>query len=206
MRQWMQRLVLVGLALHLSGCAALVASGAAAGAFLAHDRRSTGTIVEDHSIELKVYKIIAQLDTREDSHLSAISYNNNLLLLGQTLTEDVRTQLEEQVRKISKVNKVYNEINLLPPTSLITRSSDAWITTKIKAELLLSKRVDPTRFKVTTEDGVVYLLGLIRSDEEASAVDVARRVKGVRKVVKLFEYLDLPAAPHSAHSLLPQFS
>lgn len=188
-----KRLLTVGIllitCLQLSGCFALLASGAAAGAMMAHDRRSTGAIVEDQSIELKAYRIISELDDENQAHISAISYNNNLVLLGQTSSATLRQAVEEQVARLNRVQRVYNEIQVSAPTSLMTRSSDSWITTKIKGEMLLTKALDPTRIKVITEDGVVYLLGIITQTEETAAVDIARHTKGVKRVVKMFEYL-----------------
>ena len=175
----------------LSGCFAMVATGAATGAIVAHDRRTTGTIVEDHSIELKAYKTIAELDLAgKDTHISVTSYNNNLLLLGQTATTEDRDRVAEAMKDITKVRKIYNEVQVAAPTSLMTRSSDAWISTKLKSQMLLDKTLDPTRVKIVTEDGVVFLMGIVRPEEESTAIDMVRRMKGVKKVVKMFEYIN----------------
>ncbi|MES2212000.1 MAG: BON domain-containing protein [Pseudomonadota bacterium] len=202
------KLTAIGLiCCQLTGCLAAVVGGVGLAALIAHDRRSTGTIVEDHSIELKVYKIVAQVDTNEDTHISAVSYNNNLLLVGQALTPDLKEAIEQQVRRIPKVQKIYNEILIAPPTSMMTRSSDSITTAKIKSDLLVNKRVDPTRIKIVTEDGVVYLLGLIHPYEEEPAVETARRVSGVRRVVKLFEFTNSTAgAPQKGEVLYPKSS
>jgi osmotically-inducible protein OsmY len=185
------RFLLLGIVcLQLSGCFAMMAAGATAGVLVAHDRRTTGTIVEDQSIELKAFRALSEMkDILEDSHVSVHSYNNNVLLTGQVADESVRNAVEERIADISKIRRIYNEVTIAAPTSLMTRSSDTWISTKLKAEMLISSDVDPTRVHVTTEDGVVFLLGIVTPHEEESAVEVARHVKGVKKVVKMFEYL-----------------
>ena len=172
----------------LSGCPAIVAGTAATGVVLAQDRRTTGTIVEDQSITLKAMKAISdELNDDEDAHVSPHTYNNNLLLVGQAPTEDLRERIEYTVRQIEKVRNVYNEIKIAAPTSTLVRSNDSWITTKIKSEMLMHKEINVARVKVVTEDGVVYLLGILGPKEEGIAVDIARHTKGVKKVVKIIE-------------------
>jgi osmotically-inducible protein OsmY len=173
----------------LHGCAAVVAGTAATSAVVAQDRRTAGTIVEDKSIQLKATQAIK--DVAQDNpavSVVAISYNGRVLLVGQAPSKKVRVDIEKEVRTIEKVKHVHNEITLSSPISGMTRSSDSWITTKIKSEMALTKEFNPTRVKVITEDGVVYLMGIVKEDEEYIAVDIARHVKGVKKVVKIFEY------------------
>ncbi|MCS5710787.1 BON domain-containing protein [Candidatus Berkiella aquae] len=173
----------------LQGCAAVVAGGAASSVMMAQDRRTPGTIVEDKSIQLKCTRAIHDV-TEEDPnvHVAAVSYNNRVLLVGQVPTRKMRSDIEDAVKRVAKVKQLHNEIQLNSPTPLLTRSKDSWITTKIKGEMAVTQDFNPTRVKVVTEDGIVYLLGLIKKEEEFVAVDIARHVKGVKKVVKIFEY------------------
>jgi len=61
--------------------------------------------------------------------------------------------------------------------------TDAWITTKVKADLLATDGVSGTDIDVDTKDGVVTLAGSVKSQEEADkALSVARDIKGVKKV------------------------
>ncbi|MAZ44588.1 MAG: BON domain-containing protein [Legionellales bacterium] len=190
MRKFAGLLFLAVMLLQLSGCFAMMAAGATAGVLVAHDRRTTGTIVEDQSIELKAFRVLSDMkEILEDSHISVHSYNNNVLLTGQATNENVRLAVEERISDISKIRRIYNEITIAAPTSLMTRSSDTWISTKLKSQMLVSSDVDPTRVHITTEDGVVFLMGIVTPHEEESAVEVARHVRGVKKVVKMFEYL-----------------
>ncbi len=179
-------LILLGL---LPGCAAVVAGGAASSVIMAQDRRTPGTIVEDKSIQLKCMREINEVAEKDPNvHVAAVSYNNRVLLVGQAPNRKVRDEIEQSVKKVAKVKQLHNEIKIAEPTPMLTRSKDSWITTKIKGEMAVTQDFNPTRVKVVTEDGVVYLLGLIKKDEEYIAVDIARHVKGVKKVVKIFEY------------------
>jgi osmotically-inducible protein OsmY len=171
------------------GCAAVVAGTAATSVMVAQDRRTAGTIVEDKSIELKALQAIVDASRHNaEVHVGATSYNNRVLLVGQAPSYQVRSDIERAVKKIDKIKQIHNEIIIAPPTHLLTRSHDSWITTKIKSEMTVTKDLNPTRVKVTTEDGIVYLMGIVKKPEEKIAVDIARHTKDVKKVVKIFEY------------------
>ncbi|WP_232020237.1 BON domain-containing protein [Sulfuriflexus mobilis] len=184
-------LVLVAL---LQGCAGVVVGGAAAGASIAHDRRSAGTFVDDEIIELKATKrLIADKELFDQSHINITSYNNILLLSGEAPTDVLRSKAFSLVSDIPKVRKVHNELVLAAPSSMLTRSSDTWITTKVKTNLFNIKNIegfDPTRIKVVSENGTVFLMGIVTRSEAETVVEASRRVKGVQRVVKLFEYLN----------------
>lgn len=176
------------------GCAPVVVGGAAAGGSALHDRRTVGTVVDDQGIELKARLSIA--DNQEVSrqvHASITSYNGVVLLTGQAPTETLRQQVQDIVAGTDKVRMVHNEMSIAAPNSMMTRSSDTVITAKVKTALFNIKGLegfDPTRVKVVTEDGIVYLMGLIYRSEADAVTDQARQVGGVMKVVKVFEYLD----------------
>lgn len=175
----------------LQGCAPVVVAGAAAGASVANDRRTAGTVLEDQSIELKAGSAIQADEALSKSvHISVTSFNNIVLLTGQAPTRALREQVLEHVRSIDKVKGIHDEISVEDPTSFNTRSNDTWITTKCKSTLLGAKGLDATHVKVVTEDGVVYLMGLVTREEGNTAAKTVQQVTGVQKVVKVFEYID----------------
>ncbi|MEZ5542783.1 MAG: BON domain-containing protein [Pseudomonadota bacterium] len=176
------------------GCAPVVVGGAAAGGAALHSRRTVGTFVDDQGIELKARVAIAeQRGLNDQTHISVTSYNGVVLLTGQAPTESLRQQVQDIAAGIDKVRMVHNEISIAAPNSMMTRSSDTLITGKVKTALFNIKGIedfDPTRVKVVTEDGVVYLMGLVYRNEADAVVDQARQVGGAKKIVKVFEYLD----------------
>ena len=178
----------------LSGCtAAVIGAGAAAGttAAVAHDRRTTGTFIEDQSIELKASKsFYSDKEIYDSSHLNVTSYNLVVLITGETPSEDIRNRIVNIVREISKVTHVYDELTIAAPSSWTSRTSDSLITSKVKTKLLTLDNFDGTRVKVVTEKGVVYLMGLLTRAESDVATKVAQETGGVQKVVKLFQYVD----------------
>jgi osmotically-inducible protein OsmY len=175
----------------LHGCAAVAVTGVAAGAAVASDRRTTGTVIEDQSIELKAAQLISADEELDDkAHINTTSYNTVVLLTGEVPTEELRRRAVELVRNIPRVSHVHNEITIAAPSSLMSRSSDTVITSKVKTLFLADKEVSGLNTKVVTEKGVVYLMGLSSRGQADKATEIARTTGGVQKVVKLFQYTD----------------
>jgi len=182
-------IVVVGILALLHGCAAVVVGGAATGANVAHDRRTTGTFIEDEAIELKsVSAFIADKEINEQTHLNVTSFNTIVLVSGEAPTEELRQRAIQMVRKVPKVSHVHNEISIAGPSSLMSRSADTLITTKVKTKMIAEKNLDGGHVKVVTENGIVYLMGLLNREDADKATEIARQTGGVQKVVKLFQY------------------
>lgn len=177
----------------ISGCAVLVAagvvSGVGAGAAVSQDRRTSGMFVEDEGIEFKSGRRISE-KMGGDVNVNVTSFNRNVLLTGEAPTEGLKKEIGKLVTGVQNVRKVTNEIAIGDVSSFASRSNDALLTSKVKARFLDSGEFQVNHVKVVTEDAVVYLLGLVKVREGDSAVDIARSTSGVRKVVKVFEYLD----------------
>ena len=122
-------------------------------------------------------------------HVNIASFNRKVLLTGEVRDEAAKAAVEREVRAIEGVQTVANELEIAGPSSYTSRSSDALITTKVKASLVDMKTISATSFKVVTERGMVYLMGRVTQREGQVAADVARGVSGVQKVVKIFEYI-----------------
>jgi osmotically-inducible protein OsmY len=170
-------------------CVPVIATGAAVGASTVHDHRSVGRVVDDQGAELKASDMLLKKTALDQqSHVNFISYNGAMLITGEALTEAVKQEIGALAKSIPNVDRVYNELVISANSNLRSRSRDTWITTKIKSKITAEKGLDPTRIKVVTERNVVYLMGLVTKNEAAKAVLLARRTKGVVKVIKLFEY------------------
>lgn len=180
--------VAVGAA-SLSGCPAVIIGGAAGTAAVAADSRTTGSLVEDQSIELKAAKVISDDKNLADRvHINITSYNQIVLVTGEAPTPALKQKLIDIVRRIEKVRLVHDEVAVMQPSSLTSRSSDSLITAKVKTKLFSIENFDATRVKVVTERGIVYLMGLVDKKSGDVASEAARTVDGVQRVVKLFEY------------------
>lgn len=177
----------------LSGCAALAIGGATTGVAVVHDRRTTGTVIDDQTIELKALNALYNnKGIWNNTHLNITSYNGILLLTGEAPTEALRNEAAETVRRIPKITRIHNEIVIAAPSSMLSRSGDSYVTSKAKIALFGLKELkdfNPTCVKVVTEDGVVYLMGLLKQHEISPVIERIRRVGGVQRVVKLFEII-----------------
>ncbi len=173
----------------LQGCAVVAAGGA--GAAVATDRRSAGTMVDDEAIELKVNNALFSDDElNKKTHINVTSINGVILLTGEAPTAALHDRVIGITRNVEKVRRVHDEIAIAQPTTMKSRSQDTWITAKIKTKLLGNKEVSSSNVKVVTENGSVYLMGLVTRAEAETAAEVARHVEGVSRVVTVFEYQD----------------
>ena len=172
------------------GCAPMAITGATtAVSTVAADRRTTGTMIEDEAIEIKSRLALSNRKELNDRvHINFTSFNTAVLVSGEAPTEEDRQAVVDLVRNVEKVTKIYDEITISAPSSLLSRSADTVITAKIKAKLIAEDDLSSLHIKVITEDGVTYLMGLVSEEEGGIATEVARRTGGVQKVVKLFEY------------------
>ncbi len=185
-------LVIAALGQQLYGCTTAAVGGAATGVAVIHDRRTAATVLEDQGIELKAMKLLYDHpEIRDHSNISITSYNLKVLLTGEADTREVSDRFADLVSRIQRVERVHNEIVVGPSGTLLDQSNDAYLTAKVKYALLKikAKGFDPTRVKVVTSQGTVFLMGLISRREADMVVEKVRFVSGVKRVVKVFEYI-----------------
>jgi osmotically-inducible protein OsmY len=189
-----KRVVLMSLAAatlvaSLSACVPLVVGGGfASGVLVAMDRRTSGAQLEDQGIELRGANRIKEA-LGENARVSVTSYNRQVLLTGEVArTEDIQ-RAEQIVAKVENVSSVVNDLAVGIPAALTQRSTDLLITSKVKASLIDAKDLQANAFKVVTERNVVYLMGRVTTREANRATEIARGVKDVAKVVRVFETL-----------------
>jgi osmotically-inducible protein OsmY len=176
----------------LSGCIAAVAMSSATGGLIVHDRRDLQTLQDDQFIDQQIQiKLSVDPVLSKTSRIIATSFNHIVLLVGQTPTKTLRIRATRSIKTVPKIQRIYNEITIGEPISSMTKTSDSWITTKVKATLLATTLLNATQIKVVTENGVVYLMGIVTHQQADVAVEIARRIDGVKRVVKVVEYKKL---------------
>ncbi|MDF1645659.1 MAG: BON domain-containing protein [Legionellaceae bacterium] len=171
----------------LSGC--MLGIVAAATGLVVYDRRSVIMIERDARIFHVLHTKIVTDPKFYHSHINVTSFNQVVLLTGQTPQASLRELAEKMAKKTPKVRRIYNEISIDEPIPFPDRSKDTWITGEVRTKLLRKKDLESGSIRVVTENAVVYLMGIATPDQAKLAVDVARQVKGVRKVVKVFQYV-----------------
>lgn len=178
----------LSLTLLLQACAAAVVAGGAQAVTSASDRRTLGSQIDDNSIVVKAERALeANKTLTERAHINVNSYNGVLLLTGQAPDQQWIELASQLVQPIQGVREVQNQIRLGNPISFTTRSRDSWITTRVKSLLIADKQISALNIKVVTESGEVFLMGLVNSTEADKAVEIARHVNGVSRVIKAFE-------------------
>lgn len=188
----MNRRLLTALALAtalpaLQGCVTAAAVGAGTVALMVEDRRTAGTYVEDESIE---WKVVARVNSDfKSAHVNGTSFNRRVLLTGQAPTEEMKKAIEAAVKAIPEVATVVNELAVGGNSSMSSRGSDSIITSNVKTRMVGNGKFSTNHVKVVTEDGVVYLMGMLTQAEGDAAVEIARSTSGVQRVVKAFEYV-----------------
>lgn len=189
MRKTVLLALLISLTPMLHGCFPVVATGVGAGALMADDRRTSGIYVEDQSIEIKASNRISE-KYGSNTHVNVTSFNLTVLLTGEAPDEATKADVENIVKGVPSVRQVINEITIGPPSSFSERSNDTYITTKVKSRMVDARKFHANHVKVVTEAGVVYLMGLVKHSEADAATDIASTTSGVKRVVRMFEYLD----------------
>jgi osmotically-inducible protein OsmY len=176
----------------LSGCAAVVVGAGTTGATVAHDRRTTGTYVEDKAILLKALQMRSQDEVlQKNSNISIEVYNLQILLTGQAIDADIVARFRDKLLKIDRVKHVYNEVTVGAEGTWSEAAADTLLTSRVKVELFNVgiQGFDPLRVKVTSSLGTVYLMGLLTPEEADAVVEKVRYISGVKRVVRLFEYI-----------------
>lgn len=171
----------------LSACVAAVFVGAAG--MVVYDRRSVAMLESDARIFYLINKNLVSEPRYSGSHIEIVSFNQVVLLVGQTPTASLRLQAERTAQSTPNVRRVYNEITTGPTLTFTTRSNDTLITGQIRSQMLARKGLESGSIRVVTENSVVYLMGIATHEQADIATTVARQTRGVVKVVKVFQYI-----------------
>nr|WP_136252592.1 BON domain-containing protein [Ningiella ruwaisensis] len=184
-------IVLIVLSL-LSGCVSVVAVGAAGTAAVsANDRRTVGTQIDDKTTEARVNAAIAEIPkVDEDSAISVHVYNGQVLLTGQSRSQALIDAATNAATKVANVNKVHNQIRLGPPIPATSTMNDIWLSTKIRTLMTADEKVPLLKLDLIVEDSEVFIMGRLTKQEATAAVEIARNVQGVSRVVRVMELIN----------------
>ena len=188
--QMKKAIFVFSLFLLLPGClaGAFVAGGATAGG-LVTDPREVSTITADEKITFKVNQRLANDPyLASQTHVNAVSYNQVVLLTGQAYDSELRDKAEQYAHQVYQVKRVFNKISLGLPATPLQRAQDVGITSTLKTKMFANRKLKSNNFKLVTEQGVVYILGVASRAQAELAVSIARNTVGVKKVVKLIQY------------------
>lgn len=179
-------------AITLSGCVtALVAGAAITTIDILHDRRTAGEYIDDAAIELTAFNITrGNKEISSQTHIKTQSWNGILLVTGEVDNEEIKHVFLPKLSNIQGVRQVVDETTVIGKSKLLTRANDSWIATRVKSLLVLKTGLTANRIKIVTTRRSVYLMGIVTQKEADRATELARTIKGVVRVVKVFEYKD----------------
>ena len=175
--------------LSLQACTSALVVGTVATVASVNDPRTIGSQVDDNAIEIEaMLKLLRDDDINNHTNLNVISYNGQVLMVGQSPNQFLIDNAVKLVKEIDGVKKIHNQVKLGTPATMSTKTTDAWLTTKVKSQLLTDDEVEGHNIKVITENKTVFLMGLVSGEQANKAATIASQVNGVEKVVKVFEH------------------
>ncbi len=177
------------LAGSLQGCFPVVVAGVGTGVVMAQDRRSNESFIDDQRMETRISNLVDQ-EFKGVMHVNVTSFNLNVLLTGEVPEEYTKIEIGKLVAGVKMVRRMNNELSVSANSSLVSRSNDSLITSSVKLRFMNGKNFNAEHIKVVTENGTVFLLGIVNHAEAEAAAEIASTTGGVQSVVKLFEYLD----------------
>ncbi len=183
-------IILVLLATYLQGCAVAVIGAAGVGASVANDRRTVGTQLDDQNAESQVaFQWSKSDELKAQANLQIDIYNGVALLTGQAPTQELVNQAVTDTQKIGYIKKIHNQLRVAEPIGAGTQANDIWLATKVRTKLAADDRVPVMQVVVVVQDSEVFLMGRLSNQEATAAVDIARNVSGVTRVIRAFEIM-----------------
>lgn len=171
----------------LQGCAAVVVGAGAGVASAAHDRRTLGSQIDDKTATARLSSAFSKNKALDAANIDITVFNGIVLLAGQAPTEELRNEISRTAQSVKNLRKIHNQIRIGKPIPASVSANDVWLASKVKGALLTDERIDGLHIEVEVEDSEVFLLGLVKASEADIAVDVARNINGVARVIKAFE-------------------
>jgi len=172
----------------LTGCIAIFTSDNPGNSMLHTDRRTTAAVLMDASLESELNRKLTELALNDESRIYLKSFNRHIIVLGQTPNQENIEKISSLLANTEGVKKIYNELTSTKSINVWQQAQDQWITAKIKSSMLVTPHINPFKVHIVTENNTVYLIGVVKPEEEEVIVNIAKKTTGVQKVVKIFEY------------------
>jgi osmotically-inducible protein OsmY len=194
----MKKLFLLLLLLNsllIEGCSTVASNHEEiSGQQLSQDRRTREAILIDKEIETEAYsELNSDDDLLNQGHFTVTAYNGAVLVTGEASNEELEKKIISTVQDIPDVKLIHNNLTIASPSDASSRANDQLITDTVKIALKQIQTIpdfDPSMIKVITENGTVYLMGLVHRNEGAVVINLTRLQPGVEQIITVFEYID----------------
>lgn len=175
----------------LQGCVASLVVATGAVIAVNSDERTVGQQIDDKQLALNAAEKVETLKIHPDLiRINYIANNGYLLIVGQVNNQENKNAIEKQINTLTNIKGLYNQLEIGKPIGFSQQSKDSWITTKVKSQLAAHEELDPLKIKVLTENAEVYLVGQVSEETAKEATNIARKVAGVKKVNRIFQFTD----------------
>lgn len=182
--------LLLAAVVTLQGCVVAVGAAGAMAAKVANDRRTVGTQLDDQNADSAVAYQWSKSDAlKEQANLQVDVYNGVALLTGQAPSQALLDEAVNRAQEVAYLKKIHNQIRIAQPIGAGTQANDIWLASKVRAKIVADERVPALQVKVVVQDSEVFLMGRLSNVEATAAVDIARNITGVARVVRAFEII-----------------
>ncbi|UAJ66306.1 BON domain-containing protein [Candidatus Schneideria nysicola] len=156
------------------------------------DPRFISKQIDDKILENRILGILFRdKKLNQTTRIVSTVYQGQVLLTGQSPNYELIKRAQNLIFNNYSDVKIYNEIRLNEPITIGQFIKDSWITLKITSIILIKKIHLSTSIKTITEDGEVFLLGLVTESEGNQLVQIVSNVSGIKCVNVAFNYLDI---------------
>lgn len=152
------------------------------------DDRPFSQDIRDLKTNAALRKALIAQDPKFGIDIEVTVFEDVVLLNGALPTTELIETVVQTVWCNESVKKVINYIRLDTP-STYQAGEDAAISAKIRTHLSFTRGVSASNYKLTMENGTVYLMGITKDDTELNKViSVIKNTAGVQDVVVLTRF------------------
>lgn len=191
MQNTIRFLLIFGLISMMTGCSAILDLTRKEPIDVDPQSRTFGAWVDDQSIKTTVsHNVEKSHPDLDKAHIDVNSFNGVVLLTGEVPNTEVRAIASERAQEVPGVRIVHNELAIRENTSFFSRLGDGLLHKRIKIRLIGVQELNGVNIDVIVEDNIAYLMGLVTREQGDAAAERTSLTKGLRQVVKVFEYVD----------------
>ena len=172
----------------LASCSQVILGGASSTGMIIVQERSSKQAAIDILIKAQIEEAMFSNDyDRLFSKVRVIVYEGRVLLVGTVVEENIKETANQMSWNTKNVKEVANYITI-GKNDLIDYVKDTRISLELRTKMLTDKEVSEVNFSVTTENRILYLVGIAQNNKELSKViDHASNIAGVKKIVNLIK-------------------
>lgn len=179
-------LIIIFSIFFFTSCSQVIIGGATSSSMILVQERSSKQAAIDILIKAKIEESMFSNDYEKlFSKVRVIVYEGRVLLVGTVSDQDMKDKAYQISWNTKDVKEVANYISI-GKNDLIDYVKDTRISLEFRAKLLTDKEVSEVNFSVTTENRVLYIVGIAKDEKELNKViEQASNIAGVKQIINL---------------------